>query len=317
MEYSAMNTSFGKSLKLQREDIQIGYLANPLVPGGEMDTSNPENFNAVRIRLRQDEGSNGSIKMFFARAFGKDKADSEATATAAFINKIAGFRRPLADDGPYIPMLPFALDAETWHAAVNGEGPDEWKWDETANKFVYGSDGVREFNLYPAREGLGADRGIVNIGTAEYNPQHVARQILFGISLTDWEFHNVNLAFDENGELFLSGKRAIRPNFQYPLYSILGQGRIIPIFSNAEDVDERQGRRDDDDDDDHDQRQGGNVIYTITEWAGVRIIDVQMHGRDKRIIAQAGEVTAAGTVPDTKPGRSKSKFISSRVWLAD
>lgn len=295
--YAAMNTSMGKSLHLQDSDIQIGYLADARTPGGKLDTSDAEQFNTVRVSVRRDSESNGAIPMFFARILGKEEAESKATATATFIGNVAGFKKPLGggEEGPYLPMLPFALDLNTWRSALNGEGPDEWKWDANKNKFVFGSDGVPEFNLYPQDTGAAANRGIVKIGTNTPDTPHVARQILYGVSLQDWEFHNGSLTFDENGEIHLEGTPGLRATFQNELSAIRGQGRIVPIFSDVE-------------------GSGNNAIYTIVEWGGVRIIEVELTGKDKRVIVQAGEVTAAGAVPAVQKG--KSKFVNSRVWLA-
>ena len=296
MEYAAMNTAFGKPMQLQPGDIEVGYLADPLKPGGQLDTSTPERFNAVRVRVRRDAGSNGAIPMFFARVLGKESVDAESSATATFIDNVAGFKKPLAEGGPYIPILPFALDVETWHAALDGAGPDEWKWDDSANKFVFGSDGIHEFNLYPQDTGSAANRGTVNIGTTANSTSHIARQILYGISQQDWEFHNGSLTFNEDGELFLNGSPGISAGVQNELHAIRGQGRVVPIFSHVE-------------------GDGDNAVYTIVEWAGVRIIEVDLTGDDKRLIVQAGEVTASGTVPNPSPKR-KSKFVFSRVWIS-
>jgi Putative Flp pilus-assembly TadE/G-like len=323
MEFAAMNSALGKPLALQPDDIEIGYLANPTVPGGQLDKTRPDLFNAVRVRIRRDAGSNGSIPMFFARVFGKDHADSEATATATFVDNVGGFTTPLAEDGPHIPILPIALDAETWHAALNGTGPDQWKWDAAKNQFVRGSDGIREFNIYPQRSSGGghrdddrddddrgrskhnsrhsspaADRGTVNIGTSIYDESHLARQILYGISLEDWQFHDGSLTFDENGELFLGGRVGVSDGLKEELSAIRGQGRIIPIFSQVE----RDNHNDD-------------AVYTIVEWAGVCVVDVNLKGRNKTIMAQAREVTTAGTVSASTTTR-KSQFVSSRVWLS-
>ncbi|MEX0613601.1 MAG: hypothetical protein WD229_15900, partial [Pirellulales bacterium] len=199
-----------------------------------------------------------------------------------------------------------------------------WKWDADAGEFVPGSDGIPEVNLYPPRthrgdddddggddgDGRGrsgrrshptssaANRGSVNIGTSTYNMLHIARQILYGISLQDWEFHNGGLSFDENGELFLDGKPGIAGAFQLHLQRIVGHGRIVPIYSSA-------------------QRHKGEdtATYTIVEWAGMHIAEVDLIGGQKRFIAQAGEVIVTGTVPEPNPIR-RSRYIFSRVWLA-
>lgn len=292
VEYAALNTAFGKTLKLEDSDIQVGYLANPLVPGGQLDTNAPERFNAVCVRVRRDAGSNGSIPMFFARVLGKDSADTEASATAVFIHDVAGFEAPL--DGQNLPILPFALDAETWRSAVNGEGPDEWKWDSDADDFVPGSDGIPESNLYPQDTGSTANRGTVNIGTSANSTSHVANQILNGVSSEDLDYHGGELAFDDNLELSLDGDPGISAGFKDELAAIRGDGRIVPVFSKME-------------------GNGDNGHYTITEWAGIRIAEVVLTGGDKRVIVQAANVFTRGAIPGSG---STSNFIFSRVWIS-
>jgi hypothetical protein len=291
-EYAAVNTSFATILKLDEADIQIGYLADPLSPGEELDTSIPERFNAVRVRVRRDAGSNGAIPMFFARLFGKDTADTEATATAVFIDNVAGFRPPL--DGENLPILPFALDAETWSSALNGQGPDEWKWDANNKKFVPGSDGIPEFNLYPQDTGSAANRGTVNIGATANSTSHVADQILHGVSSADLDFHGGELRFDDNLQLFLDGDPGISAGFKDELFNIRGEARIAPVFT------EMNGN--------------GNGVYTIVEWAGIRIADVDLTGQAKRVIAQAAKVSTDGTLPG-HGSNATSNFVFSRVWI--
>jgi hypothetical protein len=286
----------GKTLKLEVADIQIGYLDNPLVPGGELDTSVPERFNAVRVRVRRDAGSNGSVPMFFARVIGKDTADTQATATAVFIDDIGGFQPPL--DGQNLPILPFALDVDTWNSALNGQGPDEWKWDAEAKKFVPGSDGIPEVNLYPQETGSAANRGTVNIGTSANSTSHISGQIVNGVSASDLAFHGGDLSFNDNLQLFLDGDPGISAGFKDELSAIRGQPRAAPVFS------EMNGN--------------GNGVYTIVGWAGIRLAEVEMTGNEKRVIAQPAKVSTAGTIPGSSSGSgSTSRFIFSRVWITN
>jgi len=316
MEYAELNTAFGKALSLQAADIEIGYLADASAPDAKLDTSNPALFNAVRIQVRRDAENNGAIPMTFARILGKNSANARARATAAFVNRVAGFQAPPVETAPHVPILPFALDQETWQAAVGGQAADEWAWDAELQQVVRGSDGILECNLYPLKgsnngddlsdhgRGQGsdptkhdspaADRGTVNIGTAHYSKSHLVRQILFGISQEDWEFHNGSLTFDENGELFLGGKRGVASSLKRPLTAVRGETRIIPIFSKVE-------------------GKGENTVYTIVEWAGIRILDVKLNGPNKQIIVQPAEVVTGGTVTGD---RARSMYVYSRVWLA-
>ena len=288
-EYAALNKSFGQRLELERGDIEVGYLA----PGAELNASAGERFNAVRVRVRRDEGSNGSISMFFAGIIGIDTAETAASATAMFIDDVAGFEMP--QDGENLPILPFALDTETWQAAAGGQGPDEWKWDGAAEEFVRGSDGIPEFNLYPQDTGSPGNRGTVNIGTHANSTSHVSRQISDGVDADDLEFHGGQLTFNDSHELYLDGDPGISAGFKDELKSIRGEGRIIPVFAGL-------------------AGSGGAGVYTITEWAGIRIAEVKLTGGEKRVIAQAAKVSTGGVIAGSGAD-STSRFIFSRVWI--
>jgi len=81
------------------------------------------------------------------------------------------------------------------------------------------------------------------------------------------------------------------------LASIAGQPRIIPLFSNV-------------------SGPGNNAQYTITGFAGIRILDVKLTGKmsSKRVIVQPARVQLYGGIPasDDTP---TSYFIYSPVWL--
>jgi hypothetical protein len=312
-EYFELNLAVGTKLTLRDADIEIGYLADASQPEAPLDTSDPAAFNTVRVLGRRDAESNGAIPMTFGRILGMRSTEAKASAVASFINRIAGFKLPPVDEGPHIPMMPFAIDLETWEAALAGKAGDQWSWDAEAQKVVAGSDGIFECNLYPpkqpseksgSRPGKGAppaskktpadDRGTVFIGTGTYDKSHLVRQILFGISQADWAYHNGSLTFDENGELFLKGKRSIDPTLGIPLATVRGETRIIPIFSQV-------------------NGEGEGTVYTIVAWAGVRILDVQLTGKDKRVIVQPAEVVTVGTVTGDQ---ARSFYVYSRVYLA-
>jgi hypothetical protein len=312
-EYAELNAAVGATLTLRDADIEIGYVADASSTDAEFDMSDPAKFNAVRVVARRDAECNGPIPMTFAKIFGKHSSEARTSAVASFINRIAGFVPPAVETAPHIPIMPLALDQATWHAAVSGQASDQWTWDAEQQKVVPGSDGILECDLYPVknpndgdsgrRGGKGGnsaektpahDRGSVNIGTDSFNKKILVRQILFGISQEDWEFHNGSLTFDENGELFLTGKRSIDPTLAVPLIAVRGETRIIPVFSKVE-------------------GKGDNAVYTIVEWAGVRVLDVQLNGPNKRIIVQPAEVVTGGTVTGDN---ARSLYIFSRVYLA-
>lgn len=293
-EYSALNTALGNKLNLPSADISIGQLRSPLVAGSAFETGKPDQYNAVRVTVRRDAGSNGAISMFFARLTGTKTADVKASATAAIIADVAGFRKPLGEENPNIPLLPFAIDTATWQSAAGGDGNDDWKWDADAKVFIPGRDHIPEFNLYPERTGSSGNRGTVNIGTNSNSTSHVAKQILNGISPADLDFHGGELKLNSNGELYLSADPGISAGFEKDLLAIRGQTRVIPIFSKL-------------------TGNGSGAVYTIVGWGGIRLVDVDLSSKNKVVIVQPARVTTTGAIPGTG---SSSKFVFSRVWLA-
>ncbi|HEX6963423.1 MAG TPA: pilus assembly protein TadG-related protein [Lacipirellula sp.] len=293
-EYARSHTALGQSLGVQDADIQLGFSAHSSGAYDELNVSDPEQCNAVRVRVRRDEHSNGTIPMSFARVLGRKSADTAASATAMFIHNVAGFRPPA--DGENLPILPFALDTETWQAAVAGDGPDEWRWDPAREEFVRGSDGIPEFDLYPQPTGSAGNRGTVNIGTKSNSTSFISDQIAHGVSASDLEFHGGELKLDADSGLALSGDPGISAGFKDELSSILGEGRIIPVFTDV-------------------QGSGGAGVYTIREWAGIRLVEVELTGGDKRVIVQPAKVITGGAIPADPDAGVSSHYVFSRVWI--
>jgi hypothetical protein len=102
------------------------------------------------------------------------------------------------------------------------------------------------------------------------------------------------LRFNSRGELYLNGDTGISAGLKDELAAIIGQPRIIPIFSSV-------------------QGSGNNVRYTIVQFAGVRLCDVVLSGNSKRVIIQPASLVVQGGIPAT--GEQKSLFLYSPVWL--
>jgi hypothetical protein len=293
-EYARLHSVLAnQAMQLADADVDIGYSADPL-NSLSLDYRDPSIYNVVRVTTRRDQTANSPVPAFFARMIGHDHTNVTATSTGAFINGIRGFRPP-QDPSQKAPLLPFALDNNTWRNALAGQGPDLWRWDKEEGKFVHGSDGVPEFNLYPQDTGSTANRGTVNIGISANSTSHVARQILEGVSSEDFAFHGGELTFNQQLELSLNGNPGISAGFKDELRAIRGQPRIAPVFSAM-------------------SGNGNNGVYTIVEWAGLRIADVHLTGGTKGLIAQPAKVTTSGAIPGGDPNRNR--YVTSAVWLA-
>ncbi len=182
----------------------------------------------------------------------------QCTSTSVMAQSIKGFALP-AGSAQKIAILPFALDLQTWNQAFENCSKDDYCYDESTQRVVTGSDGKPEVNLYPQGTGSPGNRGTVDIGGANNSTADLARQIVDGISEADLNELGKPLVFDDEGQLTLNGDTGISAGVKDELASIIGQTRVIPIFSSV-------------------TGNGNNAKYRIVKWAGVRILDVKLTG---------------------------------------
>jgi len=293
-QYAALNEVTNQDPALAVEDVVVGYLPNPLDPASQLDPNSGNPYNAVRVCVRKTDSQNGEVPLFFARMLGINRTACEAEATAALLNNIRGFRTP--SSGGNLDLLPFALDLQTWEAMLAGCGTDDWGWNGQLEEVTSCPDGIREVNLFPQGTGSPGNRGTVDIGSNNNSTADIARQIVDGVSPEDLAHHGGELKLDDNGELSLNGDTGISAGVKDELASIIGDRRIIPLFSEV-------------------NGPGNNAQYTIVGFAGVRIMEVKLTGKmsSKRVIIQPAKITTCGAIPAT--GDTVSQFVYSPVWL--
>jgi hypothetical protein len=276
-------------------DIQIGYLSSLQSFELSNDWSSP--YYAVRVMVSRTAEKNGEIPYFFGRIFGDTGRPMTVSATAVMARSIAGFQPP-ESGSETLGILPFALDRQTWDNMLAGGGSDNFSYDPVTGKVSRRSDGLREMNLFPQGTGSPGNRGTVDIGQANNSTKDLARQIIHGISAGDLAALGKPLVFGPNGTMTLNGDTGISAGMQDELASIVGQKRIIPIFSSV-------------------SGSGNNADYTIVKWAGVRILEVDLTGSmsTKRVIAQPAAVVAQHAVVATS-GNMSSDYLFMPVILA-
>lgn len=275
-------------------DIEIGYYRTDTP--GQLDTSDPEKFNAVRVHVRKTEQSGGALPLFFGSITGKHKQSLQTNSTAALFKTIGGFRTP-PDGSETINILPIALDEETWEKVVNNETNDNYKL--VNGNVVSGSDGYCECSLYPQGTGAPGNRGTVDIGSSGNSTNDLKRQILHGISQNDMAELGKPLTFDSNGELELNGDTGLSAAIKAELAQIIGQTRIIPIFKKV-------------------QGNGNNAMYTIIRFEGVRILGVKLTGppKKKHLTIQPAPVVARHSI-FTEDEEHATHFLYTPVMLVD
>ncbi|QDT06124.1 hypothetical protein K227x_45310 [Rubripirellula lacrimiformis] len=291
-EYAFANTINSESPSLDYSDVELGrYSANE-----GWDTSDPNAYNAVRVTLRRQSGTNGEVPLFFGSLTGRSTQSLHTTATAAMMYEVSGFHEP-SSYSENIDLLPFALDLPSWLAVLAGETDDEFSYQNGTISST--SDGLFETNLYPKGTGAPGNRGTVDIGGSNNSTNDIARQILHGISKQDFIDLGRPLAFDENGELGLNGDTGISAGVKDELASIIGKTRIIPIYTQV-------------------QGNGNNAMFTIVRFEGVRILEVKLTGKktDKRVIIQPAKVIARHAKVDLT-GNNVSSYAVTPVMLVE
>jgi len=292
-QFVALNKITQASANLSNDDITVGYIAKPWDPGSPFVTTGYSGApNAVKLRIRRSSAQNGAVPLFFGPVLGVNFATLESEATAAYLPGISGFKAP--GDGSTLGILPYALDETTWNAMLAGGGSDSYRFAESNGSVSGGSDGIREVNLFPQGTGSPGNRGTVDIGGANNSTSDIARQIVHGISAADMaQMPGGKLEFDSSGKLYLNGDTGISAGVKDELASIIGDTRIIPIFSNC-------------------SGNGNNAIYTIVKFVGVRVMYVKLTGSNKQVMVQPAVCVTKGGIQSSS---FNSDFVYSPVWL--
>jgi hypothetical protein len=295
VQYAGLNKVTGHGMTVDSNlsngangDIVFGYISDFSNSSSPFQTGGP-NYNSVRVRLQKSSSANGEVPYFFARIFGMHGQSLVSEATAGIVRDVKGFKAP--GDGSNLQILPYTLDQETWNSLIANTGTDAYTWDATTKTVSAGSDGLVEVNLFPQGTGSPGNRGTVDIGGSNNSTSDIARQIVFGISPSDFAALGKPLEFDASGKLYLNGDTGISAGVKDELAYIKGQPRVIPIFSSV-------------------TGNGNNANYTIIKWQGVRIMNVKLTGSmsQKNVMIQVAPIVAKGVVSSPSSGSSSSVF---------
>jgi hypothetical protein len=295
-QYASLNRVTGDAMDLGPNpsndasgDVVFGYIADFKDSTSAFQTNSSNGYNAVKVRLRKNSSINGEVPYFFARVFGMDGQQMESEAIAGLVRNVSGFQAPM--DGSNIGILPYALDYQTWVDFVANVGTDKYSWNAETKTVEACPDGLVEVNLFPQGTGSPGNRGTVDIGGSNNSTSDIARQILHGISPSDFAALGHPLEFDANGKLYLNGDTGISAGVKDELAAIKGQPRIIPIFESV-------------------SGNGNNANYTIVKWQGIRIMNVKLTGSmsQKNVMIQVAPAMAKGVVPSTTTGTSSYVF---------
>ena len=299
--YAASNVVAGTtSTTLDDADITLGRLDLSAGLDAPLTFTDPSRYNAVQVRVRRVTDQNGEVPLFFARVLGINTAPSRASATAAFGDNFQGFGPP-AEGSPNLPILPIALDEQTWDQLLAGNTGDSWQWNPDTELVSSGQDGAREASLFPQGTGAPGNRGTVDIGKPNNSTKDLSRQIREGITaqdIADLQADNRSLEPGLDGTIMLNGDTGMSGGIKDDLASIIGQTRIIPIFSNV-------------------TGNGNNAEFTIVQFAGVRILAVKLTGKPsgRYVVIQPANVLIENGIPAPDDTQFSDFIYSRRIWL--
>jgi Flp pilus assembly protein TadG len=275
-QFSTRNYGGGVALNLDGNtsndtngDIVFGNLSNPDDLSSPLDTS-AATYNSIQTRPRRTAAQNGSLGLFFGPVLGRSTQDVTARATATYQggSSVTGFSFA-GTSVSTMPFLPITVDINTWNAAINGTGPDNWNYNPDTQTYAPGSDGIKEFDLFPTKGSAPGNFGTVDLGSPNNSTSDVARQILNGLNPFDLSFFPGNqIALGSDGTLTLQGDTGVSTGFSDALSAIRGQKRIIPIYQPPAVL------------------TGNNTQFTIIGFAGVTILDVKLTGLNKHLTVQ-------------------------------
>ena len=276
-------------------DITFGRVDDITDPDSFVPTTDPSQINAVRVRVRKTSAINGPAMSFFSKIWGYLGLSMSAEATAILSSSIVGFQ--INSEIGYAKLLPFAVDIDDWNELVAGNTSDEWRWSSEDNQAYCGEpDGIYETSLYPLENLTAGNFGTVDIGSPNNSTADLIRQIRYGISQEDLAYLGGKLELGEDGVLTLNGDTGLSSAIRSALEEIIGQPRVIPLYSTVEGV-------------------GNNATYTIVGFAGIRILDVKLTGplSQRRVVIQPAVVVDESALIGDTPAQSYYVFSVVRL----
>lgn len=273
-----------KGILVPEEDMVVGRLVDHEDRTEEPQPCPLSQANAIRVTVRRDADRGGAIPLFFARVLGRYDFEVEATATVLVAQKVVGVRpTPEHPDGP---LFPYTFKEQEWRSALDGlTGKDEWTYDAKMGKVHPGPDGVPEFSFFPIETSKG-NFGSIDLGGSNNATPDLRRQIVDGVNQQDLEDFGGEFVLDETGSLYVNGDTGLSLAVEPDMQAILGQPRVMPLYASYEGT-------------------GNQTMYRIVGFAGIRLMEVQLKGGEKFILAQPAIVNdptvvtgAAGTQSD-------------------
>ena len=283
-------------------DITVGYLANPQNRSATLQIVSLDQANAVQVFARRTSAhAGGEIPLFFGSLFGISTSALGASAIAVLDDRFYAYR---GGNG-----MPFTLHVDTWNdEIIQGNGADEYGYDENTGSLTGSPDGVPEAKLFPNKEkdkGKGNDGagnfGILHIGSGSNGVPALREQILNGISQDDF----VDLTGEPMVKFYeydsgaavsyqIEGNPGIKAGMKDALEEKVGQ--VVGFFLHTSV-----------------SGTGSNAAFTVVAMRFGRVMNVDLTGNDKAIIIQPVPYTGQGVL--TSPNAPSTDRLIATLQL--
>ena len=264
-------------------------------------------YNLVEVTVRRTEAvgrPDDTVPLFFARVLGQQYAGLRTTAVVALLPG-SGFQIDESFSGT-LPILPIVCDEDTWNehwswsAGQSGSGnsagylADDVHFDEHDQQWKNQSDGVVEINIYPSPHSNlpPGNRGTVDFGASNNSTKDLKRQIEYGLNADDLADFGAEIV----PPLVVEGDPGISAGIKSALAKIIGQKRILPIFSSV-------------------SGNGNNAEYTIVKFVSVRIVSVKLQGSNKYLWVERSSFSHPAVIRSTVGTSEQPTLLSSGVLL--
>lgn len=290
--YAALNVSGGVAPVIAGSDIIVGFISDLSDPT-EMINPGATPFNAVQVMVRREDNNNGELPMFLASIFGVSSVPLRAVAIAGVEDGFSAYHPPSSGT---TPLLPFSISLDKFNDQItDGNGPDQWTWNETTRTPDQVPDGENEIWIFPTGIDAAGNFGTLNIGIGSQGTQQLGNQIRNGLSEQDLinEIGTANLSFvDSNGNsqnYGMTGNPGISGGLAADIQARIGD--VVAYFVH-----------------DTVTMQGSNATFNIIDLRFGRLFEVDLTGNpaNKRIVLQPEAYSGPGIQTDpasTRTGR--------------
>lgn len=259
------------ALSLLDADIELGFTAtNGTCTSLDSYSGYP---NTVKVVLRRDTSANGALGLFFARVLGMNTVDLNATASASiYAGQIDGFSR---STGIKSRILPMTYDVNDWNRFLKGSPYPSWM------KVDNDSSGLPQVSVYPTNKDRG-NFGQLSLDQGNDGASTISGWIDNGVSGTDLQAQYTKgllplSSHDSNSAPDWKGNPGLKTSTIQTVGDHVGDLYLLPLYKpvNASTSNYQAG-----------SGQGSNYYYTIVEFVGVKITEVDSTGNDKAIKVQ-------------------------------